>query len=184
MTARTLRQLAAAGLLALSTVAQAQTPADVQQQLRSYLFNAARAGSLPMLQEFVAARYDLNTADEKGYTPLILAAYHGHAEAVNLLLKAGANPCAEDQRGNTALMGAIFKGELAIARTLLQADCSPNQANRAGQTPAMYAALFGRAELLAALAGKGADLKATDAAGNSAESLAAGEIRSRVVGRD
>ncbi len=163
----------------LPLVTEPAASEGTRQKLRDYLFDAARSGNTAMLREFVGAHYNLDTVDEKGYTALILAAYHGNAEAVELLLNAGANPCAEDAHGNTALMGAIFKGELGIARTLVKADCSPNQANHAGQTPAMYAALFGRAELLDALARKGADLSVQDAAGNSARSLAQGEIKSR-----
>lgn len=153
------------------------TAPELRATLQRHLFDAARTGHLPMLQEFITAAYPLNTRDEKGYTALILAAYHGHAEAVNLLLAAGADACAEDHRGNTALMGAIFKGELAVARTLLNTDCNPDQRNAAGQTPAMYAALFGRLELLNALKAKGADLQLRDIDGNNAESLARGEIR-------
>ena len=78
-------------------------------------------------------------------------------------------------------MGAIFKGELSIARRLLKTECSANQANRVGQTPAMYAALFGRVELLDELKARGADLKAKDIDGNTAEALARGEIRTRVA---
>lgn len=162
----------------------AATPAtagDVKSQLQTYFFDAARQGRSDMLQEFIAAGYDLNTRDGKGYTALILAAYNGHPAAVELLIKAGADACAADQRGNTALMGAIFKGELSIARRLIQTECSANQANRVGQTPAMYAALFGRVELLDALKAKGADLRAQDIDGNTAEALARGEIRTRPV---
>lgn len=153
------------------------TPAAMRQQLNQYLFDAARSGSVPMLKEFAAAGYNLNSADDRGYTPLILAAYHGQAEAVTLLMQSGADPCAEDHRGNTALMGAIFKGEVSIARQLMAADCNPNHRNNAGQTPAMYAALFGRMELLSGLAARGADLAASDAQGNTAAALARGEIR-------
>lgn len=148
-----------------------RSDADIQRALKDYLFDAARRGDVAMLKEFVAARYDLETRDDKGYTALILAAYHGHEGASRLLIEAGANPCATDARGNTALMGAIFKGELAISKMLMKAGCDPNQRNNAGQTPAMYAALFGRMEVLKALAARGADLRASDAAGNSAQSL-------------
>ncbi|MCP5775205.1 ankyrin repeat domain-containing protein, partial [Klebsiella pneumoniae] len=86
-----------------------------------------------------------------GYTGLILAAYHGQRAAVEQLLAAGADPCAQDKRGNTALMGAIFKGEVRIARRLIDATCNPDQRNGAGQTAAMYAAMFQRKELLDAL---------------------------------
>lgn len=156
-------------------------PAQIQQQLRRYFFDAARDGRGEMLAEFITARYDLNVRDDKGYTALILAAYHGHREAVEQLLKAGADPCVQDLRGNTALMGAIFKGEVAIARRLVQADCAPDQRNNAGQTAAMYAALFQRTELLQALAAKGADLGAKDARGNDVSQLQRGEFSAAPV---
>ena len=154
----------------------AVAPADIKSQLDGYLFDAARRGDTAMLAEFIASGYDLDRADGKGYTALILAAYHGRKEAVTQLLAAGADPCAEDRRGNTALLGAIFKGEVAIARQLMRADCAPNHRNHAGQTPAMYAALFQRAEILQALRERGADLEATDAAGNTVEALARGRF--------
>lgn len=160
-----------------SPAAAASVPQDLAQRLRTYWFDAARAGHVPMLREFLASGYTLNLRDEKGYTALILAAYHGHAEAVDLLMKAGADACAADLRGNTALMGALFKGEMRIAARLLDAPCNPDQRNAAGQTAAMMAALFGRAELLRQLKERGADLQAVDAAGNSAQSLLQGEVR-------
>jgi uncharacterized protein len=157
--------------------AAASASQDLAQRLRTYWFDAARAGHVPMLREFLASGYALNQRDGKGYTALILAAYHGHADAVELLMKAGADACAADQRGNTALMGALFKGEMRIAARLLDAPCNPDQRNAAGQTAAMMAALFGRAELLQRLKERGADLQAVDAAGNSAQSLLEGEVR-------
>lgn len=161
---------------AIAAPATQPDPARLQAQLRQYFFDAAREGRQDMLAEFIGAHYDLDTRDEKGYTALILAAYHGHGAAVEQLLAAGADPCAQDRRGNTALMGAIFKGELAIARRLMRADCAPDQRNNAGQTAAMYAALFQRKEILDALAAQGADLKTRDARGNSAEQLQRGEF--------
>lgn len=157
--------------------APAKDPAAIKAQLQDYYFDAARRGDVEMLDTFIEAGYALDIQDEKGYSALILAAYHGQAPAVERLLAAGADACVQDKRGNTALMGAIFKGELGIARRLLAADCSPDQRNAAGQTAAMYAGLFKRAELLDALAAKGADLNAEDPLGNSAARLASGEIR-------
>ncbi len=161
-----------------SAPAAGMDAAAVQARLKDYLFDAARRGDVAMLREFVTARYDLETRDDKGYTALILASYHGHEAATRLLLDAGADPCAKDARGNTALMGAIFKGELTISRLLMKSACDPDQRNNAGQTAAMYAALFGRVEELKALAARGADLRATDQAGNSAQSLRPGAAAS------
>ncbi|WP_042860795.1 ankyrin repeat domain-containing protein [Dickeya sp. NCPPB 3274] len=186
-------------LLALTlTTAQAQQPAvpvtppasgssvpaapalnerQVQNQLNQYLWDAARTGNDAVIREFISAGYNLNTRDEKGYTAVILAAYHGHYDTVSLLLDHGADPCQQDNRGNTALMGAAFKGELKIARLLLAAKCNPDTRNNAGQTAAMYASLFQRAEILKALQEQGADMNATDAMGNSVQALGKGEVK-------
>lgn len=155
-------------------------PAAVKKILNDYYFDAARRGDVEILEIFMLSGYPLNTQNNKGYTALILAAYHGQLSAVERLLEAGADACTQDQRGNTALMGAIFKGEIQVAQHLLMADCNPDQRNGAGQTAAMYAGLFKRVELLDALAAKGADLHAEDMAGNSATRLAHGEIRNAV----
>jgi ankyrin repeat protein len=153
------------------------TPPDTQAQLRALFFQAARDGRSDMLAEFINAKFNLNVQDEKGYTALILAAYHGEQSTVAQLLDAGADPCAKDMRGNTALMGAIFKGELGIARKLVAADCAPDERNNAGQTAAMYAALFHRREILDSLAARGADLNAVDAMGNQVQTLERGEFQ-------
>lgn len=44
---------------------------------------AAIDGYLDLLKE--ATRKDLNTADEDGMTPTLLAAFHGHIEALQLI---------------------------------------------------------------------------------------------------
>ncbi|WP_175964318.1 ankyrin repeat domain-containing protein [Burkholderia pyrrocinia] len=154
-----------------------ESPEMVRAKLKKYFLDAARQGNQPVLNDFIAARYDLNVHDENGYTGLILAAYNGHRQAVEQLLAAGADPCLQDKRGNTALMGAIFKGEFTIAGRLMTTRCHPDQRNHAGQTAAMYAALFKRDHLLDALAEKGADMHAQDTAGNTPESLRQGVPR-------
>ncbi|QCR10320.1 ankyrin repeat domain-containing protein [Brenneria rubrifaciens] len=148
----------------------------LKQTLNTYLWDAAREGNLDIINTFIASKYNLNVADEKGYTAVILAAYHGHDTAVETLLKGGADPCIRDKRGNSALMGAVFKGEVKIARRLIAAECNPDERNNAGQTAAMFASLFQREELLKALKAKGADMQAVDAKGNSVKTLRKGEF--------
>lgn len=41
----------------------------------------------------------------------MLAAYHGHAPLVKLLLSHGADPNSLNDRGQSPLAGAVFKGE-------------------------------------------------------------------------
>ena len=76
----------------LSGVAGQPAPNDaaaLKAQLQGYYFDAARRGDLPMLDTFIDAGFPLNTQDDKGYTALILAAYHGESAYVERLLAAG-----------------------------------------------------------------------------------------------
>jgi ankyrin repeat protein len=65
-----------ARLLSLTAVAE-QNPGAIKAQLQDYYFDAARRGDVPMLETFIESGYSLDTRDSKGYTALILAAYHG-----------------------------------------------------------------------------------------------------------
>lgn len=150
----------------------AAAPVDAAK-VQQYLFDTARAGDTALVRELLGAGASIDARNAEGYTALILAAYNGRAETVDALLAAGADPDVGDKRGNTALMGAIFKGEEAIARKLL-ADPRTNAdaRNKAGQTAAMFAALFGKDSLVDALAARGADFAAADAAGQTPHGLA------------
>lgn len=169
-------------LLLLAAPGQASQESDdindhqIRQQLNNYLWTAARAGDIGMIESFISAGYNLNVQDESGYTAVILAAYNGHHAALEKLLNGGADPCLRDRRGNTALMGAIFKGEVKIASRLIAAKCNPDSRNNAGQSAAMYAALFQRHVVLEQLRAKGADMNVTDASGNNVATLKRGEI--------
>jgi uncharacterized protein len=99
-------------------------------QLQDYYFDAARRGDVAMLETFIESRYALDTQDSKGYTALILAAYHGQSEAVEHLLASRRQCLCAGQTRQHRLMGAIFKGELKIARRLLATDCNPDQRNQ------------------------------------------------------
>jgi ankyrin repeat protein len=44
----------------------------------------------------------------------MLAAYHGHAELVKLLIEHGADPNRVNDRGQSPLAGAVFKKEDAV----------------------------------------------------------------------
>uniref|UniRef100_A0A8D0GHN8 Ankyrin repeat and sterile alpha motif domain containing 4B n=1 Tax=Sphenodon punctatus TaxID=8508 RepID=A0A8D0GHN8_SPHPU len=69
---------------------------------------AAADGNLELLKE--ATRKDLNVADEDGMTPTLLAAYHGHLEAVEIICRRGGDPDKCDIWGNTPLHHAASNG--------------------------------------------------------------------------
>ena len=126
----------------------------VQQQyndLLAYYFAAARTDDTEIIKKFVNAGVPIDSYNEKGYTALMIATYHGNKGSVTALLSLGANACLEDNRGNTALMAAIFRGEFSIAKTLVSLDCDNDHQNKAGQTAEQFAQTFGQQKILALL---------------------------------
>jgi ankyrin repeat protein len=130
-------------------------------------FDAARVGRIDILRALYEAHYPINSQTSAGYTAVILSAYDSQPEALDYLLRIGADPCLGDRHGNTSLMGALYKGNLAIARRLLATGCPIDQVNNAGETALSFAALFGRGAILPELVARGADPNHIDARGNT-----------------
>lgn len=101
---------------------------DEQQrlaQLAKLLFEAARTGDVALLSDAMAGGAPANLMNPSGDTLVMLAAYHGHTEAVRILLAAGAHPDQMNDRGQTPLGGVAFKGNREVAEVLLQAGADP-----------------------------------------------------------
>ncbi len=132
---------------------------------------AARDGDLERLAALLE-HADPDQPDARGFTPLIMASYHGQAGAAALVLRAGAAVDAADAKGSTALSGAAFKGHCGIARLLLAAGAAVDAPDEAGRTPLLYAVMFGRTEMAALLVAHGADPARADEEGVSAADVA------------
>jgi hypothetical protein len=109
-------------------------------------FAAARSGSCEALRERIergGGRLNINVrSHEWGMTALHYAAVGGHADAVELLLAAGADPMISD-RGlydDTPLHSAAYRGKIECVRALLLAGCPANFLNMNKRTPAQLAA--------------------------------------------
>lgn len=132
-----------------STQLENQHSAQTQyESLFAYYFAAARTNDTAVIKQFVSAGIPIDSYNNKGYTALMIATYHGNKNTVNTLLHLGANACMEDNRGNTALMAAIFRGEFSIAKTLVSLDCDNAHQNKAGQTAEQFARTFGQQKVL------------------------------------
>jgi len=90
------------------------------------IFTAVRNNDLAALAKLVSTDpSSLNARDERGSTPLVLAGYLNHPEAVKLLVEAGADVNTVSGTG-TALMGVCFKGYADIARYLIEVGADVN----------------------------------------------------------
>jgi len=94
------------------------------------IFGAARAGQNDLLEHALTPPPGLNglpvnLRNDKGDSLLMLAAYHGHASTVKLLLQHGADPNLRNGRGQSPLAGAVFKIEPEVVDVLLEGGADP-----------------------------------------------------------
>ncbi|MDP5134216.1 MAG: ankyrin repeat domain-containing protein [Paraglaciecola sp.] len=101
------------------------------------ILNNIRNG-LMVLAEF--APNQINICDFKQQTPLMLAAGHGDAEFVEMLLAHGAEVDRQDFTGKTALHGAIKSMNDTCVKLLLDAECAIDVEALGGRTPLHTAA--------------------------------------------
>src|SRR5690554_2316931 len=87
---------------------------DETYELVQELFRTVRAGDVHRIAGLLERRLVPNLRDSKGDSLLMLAAYHGHAELVSVLLRHGADTELVNDRGQTPLAGAAFKGHTEV----------------------------------------------------------------------
>ncbi|KAK0384367.1 hypothetical protein NLU13_8454 [Sarocladium strictum] len=108
------------------------------------MYDAARKGDVSVFEQALPAGLPSNMTNEKGDTLLMLAAYHGHANLVKLLIQHGADPNRLNDRGQSPLAGAVFKKEDTVIDTLLEGGADPEY----GQPSAMECiAIFGQQDV-------------------------------------
>ncbi|KAG2230295.1 hypothetical protein INT48_001537 [Thamnidium elegans] len=69
-----------------------------------------------------------------GHTPLMWAAYQGHAQSVDLLLKFGASVTATDHSQLTPLHWAVVRGNKMCIRKMLEYDADVNAVDQSGKS--------------------------------------------------
>lgn len=135
------------------------------------LFLAIREGDAAQVASLVAQDPSLlQSADERGSTPLVLASYLGDLSTTKVLVKAGADLNAVGSTG-TALMGVSFKGYAEIAAYLLEQGADVNLGTPQG-TPLSFAAMFNKPAIISLLLDKGAAAGGKDGRGMTAADYA------------
>ena len=135
------------------------------------LYEASTLGRPARLKTILGqSRLKVNAPNAEGFTPLGLAAFFGHADAVKVLLDHGASVDAKDQSrfGNTALDAAVAANHAEVARVLLAAGAGANVRDAADYTPLHKAAQNGNLELVRLLVEHGADVSAVREGGSTA----------------
>ena len=114
-------------------------------ELATKIFDLARQGRTEELVAYVDAGVPANLTNDRGDDLVMLAAYHGHADAVRALVARGAAAGGVNDRGQTPLAGAVFKGSTDVIKALLDGGADPAEGTPSGLDTAR---MFGRTELL------------------------------------
>lgn len=86
---------------------------------RNALHFAAAKGKIKIVQQLIPLQKQLDTKDERGNTPLMIAALFGHPEASEILLQAGAKANSSNKEGRNALHYAAAKGNIKVVQLLV-----------------------------------------------------------------
>ena len=122
----------------------AQLPPEALD-LATKLFDFARQGKTAELRQYVSAGIPVNLTNHKGDTLLMLAAYYGNLDTVEMLLERGADTNVLNERGQSPIAGAVFKGHFEIVRAMHEHGADL----RAGQPNAVDSAkMFRREDML------------------------------------
>lgn len=106
------------------------------------LHYAASKGQIAMIKLLLAHEAMPNAPSPDGVTPLMMAAYSGNRQAVQLLLNAGASPLAQDLKHQDAANWAEQGGHGSLAKELRALVAQTEAAHRqAGQAQPQQAAV-------------------------------------------
>ena len=72
----------------------------------------------------LAADKELDSVEDLGLTPLLVACMKGMSEVAKLLVERGADVDAKNTKGDTALMLACYSGMSEVAKLLVEAQTS------------------------------------------------------------
>mmetsp|Transcript_6911 Transcript_6911/g.20768 ORF Transcript_6911/g.20768 Transcript_6911/m.20768 type:complete len:399 (-) Transcript_6911:88-1284(-) len=143
---------------------------------------AAAAGDTAALASLSADKLAAHEGGPGSNTPLIWAAEHGHAPAIELLLRAGADANARGYLGNTAVSRAARRGHTAALEALLEGGADSDVPNDKLQFPLHFAAFKLNPEAVSLLLERGGsplvlDRKGRTAAEDTADAAIRDEIR-------
>jgi len=142
----------------------AETP-----EAKPLMTDPAAAARVDRVRRSLEQGLDVNKADPDGRTAMMMAAFEGYTEVVEVLIEYGAEVDRRDHAGRTALMYASSGPFPQTVELLIENGTDVNHADTAeGWTALMLAAAEGHRPVVEFLLRHGADIELTDQDGDSA----------------
>ncbi|UMQ44083.1 ankyrin repeat domain-containing protein [Chryseobacterium sp. Y16C] len=140
---------------------------SAQEKAKS-IFDIARSGTVAEVQELMKKNPDIiNTINENGFSPLILACYRGNNAVAEFLIDHVKDVNYGSTQGS-ALTAAVFKSNKQLTQKLLEKRANPNLADTNGTTPLIYAVQLQDKDLVAILLKNKANKELADKQGKTA----------------
>lgn len=118
-------------------------PQNAAERLRA----AASVGKVGDVKSLLSKGVDVNSQDERGYTPLHYAAMFGQTRIVELMVSRGADVNTTNKENMTPLHVAPCRSQKAVVKTLLAKGADVNARDGAGATPLAEATSRGHTEV-------------------------------------
>jgi ankyrin repeat protein len=144
-------------------------------------FEASETGNRAAVALFLEAKISTEIRDNRGWTPLMLAAFNGRDEIIDMLIQNNADVNSLDQGGNSALHWAAFGGHLSSAKRLIEHHARINEQNSFGWTPLIEATARNHLNIVTLLIESGANLDTAAGDGYTALHKAAASGFSEIV---
>jgi ankyrin repeat protein len=146
-------------LLAISQAWPAAASSTNQPVAAMALFQAVKLNDLDAAKVSLLAGLPVDTRNDQGRTPLIVAVSTGNLEMAKLLVEHGAdvNAHTTTDTGSTVLCFAIDGGNLHVLDYLVERGAKVDGKSKNGQTPLHYAAAHGLNDFVRGLLKHGAD---------------------------
>jgi len=116
--------------------------------LADNLHEAVKNIDIISLNVLLADGAEVDTMDEMGMTPLMLASGIGNMRMLNILLMHDPDVNLQNKAGETALMIASENGQLFVAKALLKHGANPDIKNAEGDTAKILAVKNGHNDLI------------------------------------
>lgn len=173
-------------------------PAQILPQ-EAEMLEVAGKGNTARVRELLDSGVNVNMRGPDRNTPVMEAAYAGHAETVKLLLERGADLSVKKRDGATArtltsnsqvlemfknldaLVTTAGEGNETAVKDLMRKGTPLNALNGSGEAPLHTAAWFGRTEIVKLLLANGANPELKKADGASPLDLASGRNHPEIV---
>ncbi len=122
--------------------------------------NAVEAGRHDLVALFLSSGADIDTCDDRLWTPLMIAAFNGNEKLTRLLVKIGASIHHKDSAGYVPLHWAAFNGFAKVVKLLLTDETNVDVRSNFGWTPLLQAATRGHLSVSFMLIERGAHVNA------------------------